>query len=106
MTDYYWQLPRSVNGASTSQIGYGVIGDDNVTPFVSFDAETGRTTFPLEPIVTAYDACTFAALPAEPRAWQRVVVTDKAIGSGAQGVMAMWNPNTKTWTGLSGEPLT
>ncbi|MFT8808860.1 hypothetical protein [Gluconobacter sp.] len=48
----------------------------------------------------------FADLPSSPRDWAFAVITDKAINGGTQGVMAMYNPNTKTWTGLSGETLT
>lgn len=52
------------------------------------------------------NAYTFADLPTSPLDWCFAVVTDKAINGGSQGVMTMYNPNTKTWTGLSGETLT
>ncbi|MQR99912.1 phage fiber-tail adaptor protein [Gluconobacter aidae] len=50
-------------------------------------------------------AYTYTNLPSSPQDWCFAVVTDKAINGGTQGVMAMYNPNTKTWTGLSGEAL-
>ncbi|MBS1075283.1 collagen-like protein [Gluconobacter sp. Dm-73] len=88
--------PWSIYAADTAATGWQ-------TPLVSFNPVTNTAEFLNEPVVaTAY---TFATLPASPVAWQRALVTDKAIGSGTQGVMTMWNPNTKAWTGLGGEPL-
>ncbi|WP_207729010.1 collagen-like triple helix repeat-containing protein [Gluconobacter cadivus] len=75
------------------------------SPLIAFNGQKNQATLAVEPAILAYNAYTFATLPASPAAWQRAVVTDKAIGSGAQGVMAMWNPNTKAWTGLGGETL-
>ena len=47
----------------------------------------------------------YSSLPSSPSDWQRVIITDKSIGSGHTGVMAMFNPIAKAWTGLSGESL-
>jgi len=73
------------------------------TPLLTFIGPDNRATFAVEPLVS--QTFTFATLPPSPAAWQRALVTDKAIGSGTQGVMEMWNPNTKSWTGLNGETL-
>ncbi|MBS1102867.1 hypothetical protein JK202_07520 [Gluconobacter sp. Dm-62] len=47
----------------------------------------------------------FADLPS-PDVRVMAFVTDKSINGGAQGVMAVWNPDTKVWTGMGGETLT
>ncbi|WP_268898562.1 collagen-like protein [Gluconobacter cadivus] len=108
----YWKIQANTQDTSDGwpddlQIFAAVNGNASwqTTPAVSFSAKTNQATLAAEPLVLAYNAYTFATLPTSPVAWQRVVVTDKAIGSGAQGVMAMWNPNTKAWTGLGGETL-
>ncbi|MBF0877018.1 collagen-like protein [Gluconobacter cerevisiae] len=105
----YWKFVGDTSGAAgwpkDLKLFAGTSDNSNwqTTPLVAFSSEKNVATFANEPLVlTAY---TFATLPASPEAWQRAVVTDKAIGSGAQGVMAMWNPNAKAWTGLSGEAL-
>lgn len=105
----YWKFVGDTSGAAgwPKDLKLFAGTSDNskwqTTPLVAFSSEKNVATFANEPLVlTAY---TFATLPASPEAWQRAVVTDKAIGSGAQGVMAMWNPNAKAWTGLSGEAL-
>mgnify|MGYP004706699061 CR=1 FL=1 len=105
----YWKIscPSTQNGAATFNIT-AASSDSSAylaTPAVSITRATNQATLAVEPLVLAYNAYTFATLPTSPVAWQRAVVTDKAIGSGAQGVMAMWNPNTKAWTGLGGEAL-
>ena len=107
----YWKIScpstSTQNAAATFDITAS--NSDNTkylsTPAVSISKATNQATLATEPVILAYNAYTFTTLPASPVAWQRVVVTDKAIGSGSQGVMAMWNPNTKAWTGLSGETL-
>ncbi|GBQ87065.1 phage fiber-tail adaptor protein [Gluconobacter albidus] len=103
---YYWQLwaNNTSSGPVPLYISAGTTdGSAWQAPLVSFNPTTNVAEFLNEPVIsTTY---TFAALPASPVAWQRAIVTDKAIGSGAQGVMAMWNPNTKAWTGLGGETL-
>lgn len=55
--------------------------------------------------LTAPTAYAYADLPASPDKWQLAIITDKAIGSGTVGVMVMYNPTAKAWTGLSGESL-
>ncbi|MEJ5141320.1 phage fiber-tail adaptor protein [Gluconobacter albidus] len=104
--NFCWQI--WANSTSSGQVPLRISagnadGSAWQDPLVSFDAKTNTAEFLNEPVVkTAY---TFASLPASPVAWQRAVVTDKTIGSGVQGVVAMWNPNTKAWTGLGGETL-
>ena len=106
-TLFYWQVwaNETSKGQTPLKISAGTTdGSAWQDPLVSLNPVTNTAEFLNEPVVTT--AYTFATLPTSPANWQRAIVTDKAIGSGAQGVMVMWNPNTKTWTGLSGETLT
>ncbi|KXV50822.1 hypothetical protein AD945_01195 [Gluconobacter albidus] len=107
-TGKYWKISATELSSSSGWLaltaGSGDAKSWQSSPLVSFDPDNNRAQFTNEPVTTT--AYTFATLPPSPVAWQRAVVTDKAIGSGAQGVMAMWNPNTKAWTGLGGEALT
>lgn len=105
-TGFYWQF--IADNVSAGQKPWQIMaGTSDGTAWqkalVSFNPTTNTAEFLNEPVVTT--TYTFATLPTSPEDWQRAIVTDKAIGSGAQGVVAMWNPNTKTWTGLSGETL-
>ncbi|GBR45089.1 collagen-like triple helix repeat-containing protein [Gluconobacter roseus] len=106
----YWKIQCDTSGGNGWPRDIQLIAgnSDNSawqeTPLVSFKSQESVAVFANEPQVsTTY---TFATLPANPTAWQRALVTDKSINGGAQGVMAMWNPNAKAWTGLSGETLT
>ncbi|MEN3168094.1 hypothetical protein [Gluconobacter sp. OJB] len=104
----YWKVQASTNTSGPFSPDLKIsAGTSDLsawqTPLVTFNGATNTAKYANEPIVAA--TYTFATLPTSPIAWQRALVTDKAIGSGSPGVMAMWNPNTKAWTGLSGEAL-
>ena len=104
---YYWQSVTACDDTKgvAALILQAAKSDNSAwqTPLVTYNPATNAAEFANEPLVVA--TYTYATLPSSPADWQRALVTDKAIGTGAQGVMAMWNPNSKTWTGLSGEPL-
>lgn len=103
----YWQITPSAalsSGNSNLNIVAGSTdGSAWQAPVVSLNPTTNTATFLNEPVTTT--TYTYATLPTSPADWQRALVTDKAIGSGTQGVMAMYNPTSKTWTGLGGEAL-
>jgi len=106
-TKRYWKLSASNLSAGPTVLSLTAGSADGsewgAKPLIAFDPVTNTATFANEALVLA--EYTFATLPASPGRWQRALVADKAIGSGAQGVVAMWNPNTKAWTGLGGETL-
>lgn len=105
----YWKITTDTSGSTGWPKDLDIYAGNSTnstwqsTPILSLKSETNTIQLANEPVVLK--AYTFATLPTSPNDWQRALITDKAIGSGSQGVMAMYNPNTKTWTGLSGEAL-
>lgn len=106
---HYWKISASnltnTSGWLALTAGTRDAAAWQTSPLVSFDPDNNVAHFTKEPIVTSYTACAFADLPSSPADWQRIVVTDKSINGGTAGIMVMWNPNTRTWTGLSGETI-
>ena len=106
----YWKMSATNLSGSSGWLALTAGTSDasawQKSPLVSFDPDSNSAHFTNEPVVGSYTAVAFADLPATPVAWQRLVITDRRIGSGALGVVSMWNPNASAWTGLSGETLT